>query len=912
VGRADELAALDSFLKAARSQFAVLAIEGEPGIGKTTIWREGVRLAREQGATVLVARATESETGLSFTGLADLFDPLGDRLLEGLPTPQKEALRAALLKVSAPDRGVDVRALSASVLSLLRTLSGERHVVVAVDDAPWLDSASARALAFAARRLEAEAVGFLVTVRAVGNPLPSFDRAADPNKRTRLPLGPLSLAVLHELIKRHVGHGFPRPVMVRIAEASGGNPFYALEIAAELSRRPPLQGRLAVPPSLSELLEARIGGLPERTRDALLVAAMLSRPTPELIDVEALEPAERAGIVRIERGRIRFSHPLLAAAVYDRIGTSQRQRAHRELAEMVNDPEEKARHLALGTTKPDERVAAALDAAAVLAARRGAPQAAAELIELAIELTRHGSGGGLVERQLAAGHYWFDAGDLERAQRLLAEALAHAPPGDLRCRVLALMGQLHYRRSSFSEAIQVARRARQEATDPDLQVRLELDLSFFSVSLADFANCERHARTAVQAVAPDGHPGLVAQVLAVVTMAEFLCGGGLDERRLERALELEDPAMATAWQMRPSFIAGCLCLYSGRPEKAVAILSVLHSYAVEHGEESFIPIHCLYLTWALIWHGELERAREVAEIATQTASLLGDPAAEGAALTAAALVHAHDGSTLLARDEACQAIRIFQELNWPTGVIFPTWALGLAQTAAGDPEAVDSTLGPLADMLITIADVDPAMAMFLPEEIEALIQLGRLDPAEALLGWLEKRATKLDRSLALAVAGRCRALLHAERGDHASALEAVEQAVGEHDRIDMPFERARTLLIWGRLLRRAGRRGQAKEVLADALGVFERIGTPPWAEQARADLDRLGGRRATSDQLTPTESLIAGLAASGISNQEIAGRAFLTVKAVEANLTRIYRKLGIRSRGGLARALREVGENTHR
>jgi DNA-binding CsgD family transcriptional regulator/Tfp pilus assembly protein PilF len=903
VGRGQELAALASFLARARRSLAVLVIEGEPGIGKTALWQEGVRLAGEDQATVLVARATESETALSFVGLADLLDPLESRTLDQVPGPQRSALLTALLRTPAPGPGIDERALSASVLTVLRVLSRQRPVVVAVDDAPWLDSASSRALTFTIRRLGPERVGFLCTARTEGGPLPSFDRAAPATTRTRLSLGPLSLAALHELIKRHTGHSFPRPVLVRIAEASQGNPFYSLEIAAELLRHPGEDGRLPVPPSLSELLEARFGGLPEPTLEALVRCAMLSRPTPELVDVEALEAAERAGIVVIEGGRIRFSHPLLAAAVYQRMGASERRRVHRHLAEILSDSEERARHLALGSAGPDPSVATELDAAASLAGSRGAPVPAAELVEMAIRLTPSTSGDELAGRQLAAARHWFDAGDLSRAQSLVEQLLVQVPSGQVRYWALALVAQIHFRRSSFTDAMRVASQAHQETTDPDLRIRLQLDLAFLSVNLGDFAGAERHARSALRAMPSDGDRGLLADVLAVVTMAEFLGGKGLDDDRLRQALELEEPTQVRAWQMRPTFVAACLYLFTGRPREAAGILVAMHTQAVERGEEGPIPLHCFYLVWALIWNGELERAGATAEVSRQAAELIGDPMAHGTALNASALVHAHDGTTGPAMEEASEAIEIFQELNWSMGSIFPTWALGLAHAAAGRPDAVDAVLGPLAALVVTIGDIDPVLAMFLPEEIEALIELDRLEQAEDLLRWLEDRGRKLNRPLTLAVSGRCRALLLAARGDQDAALSAVQRAVADHDRVGMPIERARTLLVWGRLLRRTGRRAQAKEVLGEALRVFDRTGARPWCERAQVEVDRLGGRRGAPDHLTPTESVVAALAASGISNRQIADQAFLTVKAVEANLTRVYRKLGIRSRGGLARAL---------
>jgi DNA-binding CsgD family transcriptional regulator len=712
------------------------------------------------------------------------------------------------------------------------------------------------------------------------------------------------------MIKFRSGLALPRPVIVRVAEASGGNPFNALEIADELGRLPSHSGRPPLPRSIGQVLQTRLDRLPGATLDALLECAMLSRPTVELAGAEALEPAESAGIVTIGEGRVRFSHPLLASAVYERADPIERRRVHRHLAGMVGDPEERARHLALGTVTADETVAAQLEAAAGLAVRRGAPEAAAELMELAIGLTPRALEATLPGRKFSAARYWFDAGDLGRAQTLLDEVVAEGLAGNLRARALTVLAQLHFRRNSFTEAFQAASQARQEAADRALQIRVELDLVFYSVSLADFPGTLLHARAAAQALPAGAGPALVADVLAVVTIAEFLCGQGLDEAQLERSLRLEDRAVATTWQMQPSFIAASIYLYTGRPEKAVPILSDLYTDAIDRGAENVIPLHCLYFTWGLVCRGELERARQISDSARQTAELLGDPSSEGAALTAAALVHAHDGSIQAACEEASAAIRIFQGLNWPGGTIFPTWALGLALSAAGQPEAVGAVLGPLAGLLTTDGGVDPCLAMFLPEQIEALIELGRLGQAEDLLGWLEAHAGRLDRALALAWAGRCRALLHAATGDLESALAAVERALTQYERIGMPLDRARTLLVQGRVLRRAGRRSQANRVLIEALHVFEQAGTPAWAKRAESELSRLGGKRTAAGELTSTETLVANLAIAGLSNREIAERAFLTVKTVEAILTRVYRKLGIRSRGGLARAL-ETAKPAH-
>ena len=904
VGRDAELAAVDAFLTTARTRHAMLTLEGEAGIGKTTIWLEALRRAAARGAHVLVTRPSEAEATLSYAALADLFDAVPDATINQLPAPQREAITAALLRAHAPARGIDERALCAAVLSLLRLMAATGSFVVAVDDAHWLDSPSARVLSFAVRRLNAEAIGFVVTARVGGAPVPlRFDRAADPRRHQTILVGALSVAALHALLKRQTGRSLSRPTLVLIARVCGGNPFYALEIAAAMPDRPLHSGHLPVPDSLTALVEARVGQLPAATRRALLVAAALSQPTTDLVDPRALGAAQRAGIVSIDGGRIQFSHPLLASAVYGHTDDSTRRSLHRRLARAITEPEERARHAALGATEPDAAIARDVAAAAALARSRGAPGAAAELLDLAVALTPPAETD-RAARLVAAASSWFDAGDMARAQATLGQALAGTPDASLRARALHLLGQIHARRSSFTEATEVGFQALETAGgDAALRTEVELDLCYYTVNLGDLPGAVRHARGALTAAERGGDPGALADALAAVTMTEFAAGGGYDEDRMLRARALEDPRRSRAWQNTPAFLHGTILLYTGRLEPAFSILSRLHTETLERGEESQAPFSCFFQAWVCVWRGDLVAARRLAEEATETAALLDDPAAHAIALAASALVHAHDGSNDLAREEALASIRLFQDLSWAVGAGWPLWALGLTELSNANPAAVDAALGPLAAMFTATTGGDPFLGVYLPEEIEALVELGHQDRAEPLIDWLERRGRDLDRAWALAAAGRCRGLLSASRGDVGSAMDALAGALIQHDRCGMPIERARTLLVLGRVQRRGGMRAEARGALSEALSAFEELGAPVWADRARGELARLGGRVASPETLTPTELRVAELAASGLANREIAERVFLTTKAVEANLTHVYRKLDIRSRGGLARAL---------
>lgn len=904
VGRAAELTALDAFLDASEKGFVALTIEGEPGIGKTALLAECIRRARTREVKVLLARATESEAGLSHGGLSDLFDRVPETTLEQLPRPQGETLRAALLRSPVGDRGIDERALYAGVLSTLRILASTGPIVIAIDDAQWLDPSTTRALRFAARRLESERIGILVTLRVWERSIATFLDAADAKRSRTLRLGRLSAASLHKVIKNHTGVSLSRPVTIQVARSCGGNPLYALEVVGTLSERT-RAAPFSPPPSLGELLSARLGRLPAVTRHALALAAAISHPTTALVDLEALAPALADGIISLEHERIEFAHPLFASAVYGSLDAAGRRAVHGSLAHRLADIEESARHAALAAEGADGATAARLDAAATNAERRGAPAAAAELVELALASTPSADGVERLGRMVTAARHWLAAGDLDRTQQLLDVTLRDSPPPALRARALQLLAQLRGRRSSFAEAAVAASEALSfGGDDPELLSAIELDIAFCSASLGDLAGTEQHARAALGWATASQQSGAVAEALGAVTMAVFLRGGGLDEQALSTAVRLEDRGRRSPMQMRPSYLRGHLALWTGRLDEALRILETIHDEALERGEEGPLPLLNFYLVWGWIWEGNLERAAELAVEAATLAPLLGDHAATGCALLCSALVHAHSGAVDAARRDARESIGHFEQLRWPIFVPWALWSLGLAETSVGDPRAVDTLLGPAAARLLAMGPIDPALGVFVPDEIEALVELGEHDRAESLIAWLAERDATLDRAWAAAAASRCRALLAAARGDLASAFAALDEALAQHRRAKMPFEQARTLLVLGRLQRRTRQRSLAGTTLREALALFERCGAQQWAARASAELRPLHVHTAHPDQLTPTEERVAGLAARGLPNRAIAQQAMLSLKAVEANLTRVYRKLGVSSRAALADALR--------
>jgi DNA-binding CsgD family transcriptional regulator len=913
VGREAPLSEVDAFLRAASRGFAVLALEGEAGIGKTTVWREARRRAQESGARVLSCRPSAAEAKLSFAAVGDLLARVDDQEFAALPEPQREALDVALMRRKPSTARPPARAIAAGFLTLVQHLAAERELILAVDDWQWLDPPSRHVFEFAARRLEHERVGLLCSIRSPGAGSPVAGLAEE--HVNRVALGPLSLAALGRIVAGRLGRSLPRPGLVRIAQASGGNPFYAIEIARldveNDTPRPVGAGLVQVPDDLRALTAARIRRLPPPAREAVLLAAIMSGPDRRSVDVAALEAAEEAGIVAIDdAGRIEFTHPLFASAAYRSVSASRRRELHRLAAELVNEPEERARHLALASARPDPGVAAQLDDGAANAATRGAPDAAAELAELAAQMTPADDGEARARRLLAAGRLQFDAGDVTRAGELAEAVLAGSPTGGVHAGGLRLAAEVAARRNDFGEAARLATAALAVAGDDRaLRAAIELDLVYCAVSAGDFAGAAPHARAAVADAEAVGDDGMVADALAVLTLAEFLGGRGLDRARLERALALEDPAMTRSFIMRPRFIQGLLQLWTGELDAAGETLEAMHAAMVERGQEAAAPMLSLYVVWADLWRGELDRASRFAAHSVEAAALVDDPAVAAVVLAASALAHAHDGRTALARREAGDALGRFERLQWRSGMIWPMWALGLAELSEDNPAGVDALLGGLVEQVARMGAGDPVLTMFLPDEVEALIALGQLDRAEGYLEPFERRAGELERDWAIAAAGRCRGALEGARGASAEAFAALERALEAHDRAGMPFERARTLLVAGEVHRRFKQRRKARELLEAAAAAFAGVGAPLWAAKARSALDRVG-RPGTADgaNLTETERRLAELAAAGLSNSEVAERAFVSVKTVESNLTRVYRKLGVRSRVGLANALRAAAD----
>jgi DNA-binding CsgD family transcriptional regulator len=642
--------------------------------------------------------------------------------------------------------------------------------------------------------------------------------------------------------------------------------------------------------------------------DALLAASCLASPTVELVSsatisdddrlIELLEIAESKGIIAIDGNRIHFAHPLLARGVYTEAAPGQRRMMHRRLADIVDEPELRARHLALAATSGDQVTLQALDTAAESARMRGAPAAAAELMELAI-----GLGGDTADRRLRAALHHFDAGDQERAHTVLEETIEQLAPGDQRAEALIRLAVIRAYGDGFFEAAPLLQRALSEV-HPDSPLRVQI-LITLAYSLLNANQPQASVQMAEEAVAQAdrlNQPHLLGLALGMRTVLRFLCGEGFDDADLHRAVELEDSGIFTPLVFRPSVQRALLLEWTGRLDEAHKVLEAVRRRCGEKGEEGELIFIAQHVVLSSIWRGDFVEAGLVAEDAMERARQLGGDTPLFLAHSLRANLVAYAGREADAREAAEEAL----EIGRRTGAFRLTErvvaALGFLEVSLGRYEAAIATLQPL------VTKFDPAStptelpnAAFLVDAIDALIQVGRGAEAEPLIDALERNGERQGRAWMMAVGARGRSMLLAARGDLDAASAAAARAIAEHDRLPMPFERARTLLVLGRLQRRQRRKEFASASLQEALDIFERLDVPLWANRARAELARANVGPRQSGQLTPSEQRVAELAASGMKNRDVATALFISPKTVEANLARIYRKLGIKSRAELGR-----------
>jgi DNA-binding CsgD family transcriptional regulator len=911
IGRDEDLRSLYAFLDrpvAARGPVAI-ALEGEAGIGKSTLWSAAVEAARGRGLRVLSSRPAESERGLAHAGLGDLFDGALDDVLPALTTPRRRALEVALLIEDAAGRAVDPRALGVAVRNALQLLA-EDGLVVAIDDLQWLDASSANALGFALRRLP-DANMLLLWARRLdtGEQRSAVEDALEADRIDRVRVGPLSLGAIQQLLRDRLSRIVPRPTLLRLHEAAGGNPFYALELARALdkdgSAGDPTQ-RLTVPARLEELVSARLGGFTGATREALVLASAHGRPTvAELglvgIEPSALEPALAEQVIELENGGVRFTHPLLASVLYQGLSVDERQQAHHRLSELVEDPVARARHLALSSDQPDAELAAALEHAAEAAHVQGAPDVAAELGEHALRLTPPQNRVDSDRRAYQAARTHLAAGEVGRARVLGNELVARASAGKERAEALALLGEIETEEPRH--AIPLLNQALLDAEERSaLAASIHLRLSLIIRFTEGIATAERHARAAVELAGKLDDAGLRAAAMAALALIRFNAGKPGALRLAEQARELV-PTAGSQPAADAGFALAHILVWSYGLDRARALLESLYREWSE-SDERMASYALWYLALVEFRSGHLSLAAEYAEraqsLSGQYTRVDSEPPTSFLPL---AFVAAHRGDLELAREFAERICRL-AELHG-TQLSAPAAMRGLVNLWSGETEAAVADFATAEQIAAGGGGdgVDPGMCWWRADQVEALLELGLVDDAARRLDAWEAEGRRLRRGWVLAHATRCRGLVAASRGDIEDAMSLLADAATQHEAIGDPFGQARALLALGVVRRRARQKRAAHEAIDAARARFDEMGAARWADKAREELGRIGGRT-RMEGLTPAERRVAALVAEGRTNAEVAASLFLAERTVASHLTRVYSKLGVRSRTELSRKLR--------
>jgi DNA-binding NarL/FixJ family response regulator len=887
-------------------------IEGPAGIGKTTVFDAALAALEADGWRILTARPSEAEALMSLLGLHDLLDPIIEETRPRLSERERTDLEAGL-GIGPPGQGVDEAGLGLAVLATLRAAAAERPTIVGIDDVQWLDRSSASALGIALRRLREMPLAVLATRRIPG-PAPGLQlgRAAT---LARIGLEPLSVGALQHIVLSRLGRSLPRPTIVRLHEASGGNPLYALEFARAITAEPlrPEALDASVPEDLGDFLWRRTRRLSQTSRDLVALAALAARPSADLaaavlgversIVDDAVVEAAGAGLLHEADGALQLGHPLVGSVVRHRTSSARRRSFHRRLAAEVADEDEAALHHGLAAAGPDEPAAAALEAAARRAFSRGARIDALDRYDRAIRLTPPEHGQSLARRRVGLAEAALVAGDTERA---LAELdgldIATLADPDVRSQAAMLFSAAGWLSNRTAEAADLLELLLREPSTPEVargQMHARLGLLYEGDRRRGLA----HYREALDLLDPDAEPsdyavallGLAGNQLHLQEAADHEAirrGGALqliEDRWDTSTLPLNWPIWMDDWPTARRMVA------EERPRADAA------------GDETSISYLLTLAVEIELWSGQLDPALVAAEQAVEHAESTSQRGRLLSALVLRGLVHALRGGLDLAEVDANRVLEAVEGGRRSTTLLGHALAvLGAVARARDDFAATERHLGRALEALDAAGDIDQPIHRFHADLLDALIARGQVERARALIDRLARSGTLGPRPRLTGIAERGRALVAMAEGRSAASFEHIRAALAAHAVSDAPFERARTLLVAGQLERRAGRRRIAAGHLEAAAELFTTVGASGWADRARRELGRLGLQRGSASELTPSEQRIASLAASGLRNHEIATRLLISPKTVEANLARAYAKLGIRARAELAVALRAV------
>ena len=911
-GRVDELKTVDGFLEDAADAPAGLYLEGEPGIGKTTLLNAAVERAADLGFTVLRAYGAAAEVAFAFGGVADLLSELDPGQLAALAAEQRAVLDYVLLRGVPAD--VDEHAVAGALLALVATMKQHSPVLIAIDDAQWLDSQSCAVIGFVLRRISGR-VGLLASVgidhSGHESTLPWLGLAR-PESLTRLRITALDVEAVHTLLTMRLGSSLSRPVVTRLHTLSGGNPFIALELARSgttFTACDPLR----LSPSLTALTRERLAAFDGVAGDVLLAIAAAGTVDTDalcrLLDLSAdrvnsvVDTAEAAGVLARTPSHVGFTSSLLAAAVEADAAPGRRRAVHRRLADVVQQPALRARHLALAATSADAETLSALDCAADAARLAGMPAAAAEFAEMAIQL-----GDDTPERRIRAAGHHFRAGNIEATRIVIEPAIGVLPRGVMRAVGINIIAATHLYDESYATAAALLTEVLDDAgASPVVLGQTLLSLAMAEGLSGQFAASLKHADDAVTAARASASAELESQALAMRATLRCGQGLGLDTQGLQRAIDLEDPRSDGPVAFSALAVSALLAGWTGDLAHADEQMERVSYRCAERGAESDMVWVGSHRTFIDLWMGRYGSAADRAADVLLRAEQLGGSNVLLIAGMLNAAVAAYGGREGDARTWAQRALDISTHSSAAYVTDWLRTAMGFLEVSLGNYGDALDVLAPVLSRFSVTPGTEMFYCSYLPDAIEALVAVDDLAAAEPLIDALESNGAQHDRPWMRAAGARGRALWLAAKGDLDAAQDATCYALDAHQGLLMPFELARTQLLHGQLLRRRRRNTQAARVIRDAASLFDTIGSSLWAQRAHSELARINSRSHAGHGLSESERRVAQRAAAGMSNKEIAADLFLASKTVEMYLGNVYRKLGIRSRSQLTAELQRLG-----
>ncbi|MBQ1094171.1 LuxR family transcriptional regulator [Streptomyces sp. B93] len=920
--RPDLVIGREELFTAAREQLGrggSVLLHGPAGIGKSHVLRALAAEYGGEGRTVLRCSATESESHLPFLALADLLGLVLGEVSGKLPAAQRTALESALTGRGESTLQRDGLALRLAVLSALRVLAADGPVLLVCDDLQWLDPASAELLGFAARRLGDTPVRMLCAVRTDDHEEYDGQLRASPPDTLALRLGPLTRAQVSGLLDQRGYPGLSRSVVRDIHRTSGGNPLFALELGRALaeSPTPPRPGEpLPVPTSLRALVLSRLQMLPPEARNTLLVASAGARPTLTLLhaagrvnaEAETARAAELGLLATEPEGpAVRFAHPLISAALYAEATGQQRRAAHAALSRAASDPIERARHLALATTGADPEVAARLAEAAALARDRGAPSVAASLALLA---ARHAPAHGVPGPDgylLQAAEDALLAGEVDLARDIAREVLDRSTASA--DRVGAWMVVIEAAGQALGEVDAVFPQALADAgDDPRLLALVHYQLAWRGLMvLGDFAEARQEAAHAAELAARGGDRRTELLALAFQAQTETLMGHPDAPATIKRALrEPQDPQVACHHNGAGAARFRWLLMSDQLTEARTTVTALLREVRRRGMVES--EVHFLrFLADTELRSGHCGRALDLAREGLRLARDCG--MGEGASAMLTSLAEAAGGDAGRALTLAQEAVGHAEEDGDTVYLSRALAALGHAQLVARDEVGAARSLRRVRVLEEGLGVTDPARGRWHGDLAEALVRIGETGEAQDVIDVTREHALRLDRESVLAVLDRAEALVRAAHGDLDGAIAQLTSVQDRLAKLGYGLEEARAAFELARL--RAGRPGPVTSSYEEAARLFRRCRALPWLRQVDAAVAAAAPQPAVPvpapappaalEGLAAMERQVAALVMEGATNREIAARLFISVKTVEATLTRVYRKLGIRSRVDLVR-----------